>query len=637
MVVLRCNGVMKSFGIDTILKDVTFFVNEKDKIGLVGGNGEGKTTLFKILSGKIQKDSGEISIDKNKTVGYLSQESTLNPNNTILEEATAVFSKLLSMERSMKELEEELQKPYDLDNEEYHNKIIHEYSTMAENYSIQGGYLYKSEVLKVLKGLEFNDKDLEKKVSLLSGGEKTRLSLCKLLLEKPDILLLDEPTNHLDLGAIEWLEDYLKNYSKTLFIISHDRFFLDKIVTGIFEMKNGKIETYSGNYSTYIIKKKEKYEQELKAYSLQQDEIKRQEEIIARYRRFNREKSIKAAMSREKVLDRIERLEKPKGDNAKMKFKFEVNLESGNDVLKIDNISKSFKEKLLFENLSLEVKKGEKIAFIGKNGIGKTTFFKILTGKVRQDEGNIYIGRNVEISYYDQEQSDLNLDKTVVDEIWDDFPQLTTTEIRTLLGRFLFRGDDVFKEIKYLSGGEKCRINLLKLFLSKSNLLLLDEPTNHLDIPSREVLEDALSDYEGTILVISHDRYFLNKVVGKICEFEKNCLTTYLGNYSYYLEKKIKPTRFLQEEVPIYTSKTQVEIEKKKKREELKKEKDLKQRLLDIENKILENEEKIENLNNELCKEEVFNDHEKSYDISLFVKKLQEEIDTLYKEWETLV
>ena len=633
MVVLRCNSVTKSFGIDTILRDITFFINDKDKIGLVGGNGEGKTTLFKILSGNMQRDSGEIFIDKFKTIGYLSQESTLNSNNNILEEATSVFSGLLLMEKSMKELEEEMQKPYDKSNEEYHNRVIHEYTSIHEKYSSEGGYLYKSEVLKVLKGLEFNEIDFEKKVSLLSGGEKTRLSLCKLLLEKPDILLLDEPTNHLDLSAIEWLEDYLKNYSKTLFIISHDRFFLDKIVTGIFEIKLGKIETYIGNYSTYIVRKKEKYEQELKAYSLQQDEIKRQEEIIARYRRFNREKSIKAAMSREKALSRIERLEKPKGENLKIKLKFEVNLESGNDVLKIENLSKSFKDKLLFENLSLEVKKGEKIAFIGKNGIGKTTFFKIIMGKVKQNEGNVILGRNVEISYYDQEQADLNLDKAVIDEIWDDFPYLTVTEIRTLLGRFLFKGDDVFKEIRYLSGGEKCRINLLKLFLSKSNLLLLDEPTNHLDIPSREVLEDALSDYEGTLLVISHDRYFLNKVIEKICEFEKNSLTAYLGNYSYYLEKKTKPTRFLKEETPNYISKTLNETEKKKKREELKKEKEIKQRLLDIENKINEDEEEIGNLNDELCKEEVFSNHEKSYEISLKIKKLQDEVDDLYEEW----
>lgn len=637
MVVLRCNGVTKSYGIDTILKDVTFFINEKDKIGLVGGNGVGKTTLFKILSGNLQKDSGEISIDKSKTIGYLTQESMLNSNCTILEEVTSVFSKLLSMEESMKKLEEEMQKPYNAENEEYHNKIIHEYTNISESYSILGGYTYKSEVLKILKGLGLDDDDLNKKVSLLSGGEKTRLSLSKLLLEKPDILLLDEPTNHLDLVAIEWLEDYLKNYNKTLFMISHDRFFLDKIVGRIFEMKDGKIDTFVGNYSTYIVKRKERYDQELKAYLLQQGEIRRQEEIISRYRRFNREKSIRAAMSREKILDKMEKLEKPKGDSLKIKFKFELNLESGNDVLKVENLSKSFKDKFLFKNLSIEVKKGEKIAFIGKNGIGKTTFFKILMGRIHQNDGDIYFGRNVEISYYDQEQSDLDMNKTVLDEVWDDYPELTTTEIRSHLGRFLFRGDDVFKEIKNLSGGEKCRINLLKLFLSKSNLLLLDEPTNHLDIISREVLEDALSGYEGTILVISHDRYFLNKVVHKICEFEREGLITYLGNYTYYLEKKTRPTRFLQEEVSNDKSKTLIELEKKKKKEEIKKEKERKQRLLDIENRIALIDEKIDNLNDELCKENVFNDHEKSCSISLRIKELLEETDDLYKEWETLI
>ncbi len=637
MVVLRCSNVTKSYGIDTILKDITFFINEKDKIGLVGGNGEGKTTLFKILSNEIQKDSGDIYVDKMKTFGYLSQESSLNPNNTILEEAITVFQNLLEMEKLMRNLEEEMQKPYDIKNERYHNKIIHDYTNISENYSILGGYTYKSEVLKILKGLEFSEKDFNKKVSFLSGGEKTRLSLCKLLLENKDILLLDEPTNHLDLEAIEWLEDYLKNYNKTLFIISHDRFFLDKIVTGIFELRNGKIETYTGNYSTYIAKKKEKYEQELKAYSLQQDEIKRQEEIIARYRRFNREKSIKAAMSREKALDRIQKIEKPKGDDKKMKFKFELNLESGNDVIKIDNLKKSFEEKLLFENLSLEVKKGEKIAFIGKNGIGKTTFFKILTGNISQDKGNIFIGRNVECSYYDQEQSDLDPEKTVIDEIWDAFPHLTTTEIRTLLGRFLFRGDNVFKEIKNLSGGEKCRINLLKLFLSKSNLLLLDEPTNHLDIPSREVLEDALEDYEGTILVISHDRYFLNKIVRKICELTHSGLITYLGNYSYYIEKKKMPTRFKEDDEIISPSKTQMSLEKNKKKDEIKKEKEIKQRINNIESKIVLNEEEIDHLNNELCREEIYEDHEKSYAISIKIKELQIEIDKLYKEWDSLI
>ena len=567
MIVLSCKNISKSYGIDEILKDVTVSVNEGDKVGIIGANGEGKSTLFKILSKQISYDDGEVFIDKNKTLGYLSQHLDLEFYNTIYNEMLTVFSDLIALENKLSDLEVKMNEPYNEENAEYHNKIFKDYNTFQELYSHRGGYTYKGEISRVLKGLGFLENDFNKEISKLSGGQKTRVALCKLLLRSPEILLLDEPTNHLDLEAIEWLEENLKSYKGTVLIVSHDRFFLDAVTNRTFQVINGHVNCYNAPYTKYLELRKKDYDAQLKAFNLQQAEIKRQEAIIEKFRSFNREKSIKAAESRQKALDKMDKIDAPDAEKDASKISFEANVKSGFDVLHIENLSKSFGEKHLFSNLSLDLKRGEKIALIGENGRGKTTLFKIIMDKIKPDTGVKVLGANVEVGYYDQEQSNLSLNKTILDEVWDDFPYLTTSKLRTALGSFLFTGDDVFKTIDKLSGGEKCRINLLKLMLSKPNLLLLDEPTNHLDIPSREALEEAILSYDGTLIVISHDRYFLNKVIHKIIELEENGASEYLGNYSYYVEKKKNPTRFeAYEDLANVKTKTQIKEEKKKKK-----------------------------------------------------------------------
>lgn len=567
MVVLSCKNISKAYGVDLILDNLTFNINENDKVGLIGANGAGKSTLFKILTSSLEQDSGDIFIDKSKSLGYLAQHLSLDSNNTIYEEVLDVFHDLIKMEEKLNKLEKLMNEPYDKNNKEYHDKVIKDYTTYTDLYINRGGYTYKGEIHRVLRGLSFEEEDFNKQINILSGGQKTRVALCKLLLQSPDILLLDEPTNHLDLTAINWLEEYLKAYKGTVLIISHDRYFLDEITNQTFELISGHMNCYNGNYSKFIELRKKEYEVKLKAYNLQQSEIKRQEKIIEKYRSFNREKSIKAAESRQKSLDKIERIDAPDKLPKPVKISFETQIKSGNDILHIENLSKSYGDMTLFENVEMDIKRGEKIALIGDNGRGKTTLFKIIMDEIQSNSGTKYIGKNVFIGYYDQEQSDLNECNTVLDEIWDEFPEMTTTEVRNALAAFLFTGDDVFKEISKLSGGEKCKVNLLKLMLSKSNLLLLDEPTNHLDIMSREALEDALLNYDGTVLVISHDRYFLNKVIGKIYELNIDGIKEYLGNYDYYIHKKINPNRFDYEAITSENSKTKTQIHQEKKKE----------------------------------------------------------------------
>ncbi|URZ15279.1 ABC-F family ATP-binding cassette domain-containing protein [Clostridium felsineum] len=637
MIVVSCKNISKSYGIDTILENITFNINDGEKIGLIGPNGAGKSTLFKILTSQLDHDTGDLFIDKSKKLGYLSQHLDLNIDNTIYEELSSVFSDLLQIETKLKDLEIKMGEPYDPSKDEYHNKVIKDYTTYTELYSAKGGYTYKGLIGKVLTGLGFSNEYFDKKISILSGGQKTRVALCKLLLKNPEILLLDEPTNHLDLDAIEWLEDYLKNYKGTVILISHDRYFLDAITDTTLELINGHVNCFNGNYTKALELKKVQYDIELKAYNLQQEEIKRQEKIIERFRSFNREKSIKAAESRQKALDKIERVNRPDKETGVTRIEFETLIKSGNDVLHVENLSKHFEEKTLFENLYMDVKKGEKIALIGENGRGKTTFFRILLDKMKSDSGIKVLGKNVFVGYYDQEQSDLHDEKTIIDEVWGDFPELTTTEIRNALAAFLFIGDDVFKIISTLSGGEKCRINLLKLMLSKNNFLLLDEPTNHLDIVSREALEDALLSYDGTVLVISHDRYFLNKVVHKIFELEKNGIKEYLGNYSYYIEKKNNPTRFQdEEEFKNQKTKTQINTEKKKKRENEKQKRVKKVELKNTEKEIADLEKKLEELQNMLCLEEVYSNQEKSIEVNNQITETQENLDLLYEKWDEL-
>lgn len=637
MVVLSCKDINKGFGIDVVLENVTFNINEGERVGLIGPNGAGKSTLFKIITNQIDYDNGELFIDKNKTLGYLSQHLSLDFSTTIYDELLTVFEDLINLENKLEKLELLMNEPYDSSKEEYHNKIIKDYTTSSELYQNRGGYTYKAEISKVLKGLGFTEQDYNKPIEVLSGGQKTRVALCKLLLIKPDILLLDEPTNHLDLDAIEWLEEYLNAYKGTIIIISHDRYFLDAITNKTFELIHGHVNCYNGNYTSYIDLKQKNYEVQLKAYTIQQADIKRQEEIIERYRSFNREKSVKAAESRQKALDKIERIKAPDKEEKLGNVTFETQIKSGNDVLHVENLNKSFGDKTLFYDLNFDIKKGEKVALIGENGRGKTTLFKIIMDEISPDKGVSCLGKNVFIGYYEQEQANINPENTVIDEVWNDFPELTTTEIRNALAAFLFRGDDVFKRISSLSGGEKCRINILKLILSKSNFLLLDEPTNHLDIVSREALEDAIMGYDGTVLVISHDRYFLNKVIGKIYELNEDGVREYLGNYSYYIEKKKNPLRFQLEEESIGKTKTQIQNEKKKKREVEKVEKEKKLRVKNIETKISNLEKYIVELQNQLCLEDVYSNPEKSENINKQLLDSQNDLDDLYEEWESLL
>ena len=638
MIILSCKDICKSYGIRDVLKDITFSINDGDKVGIIGANGEGKSTLFKIITKEISQDSGEIFIDKNKTLGYLSQNLALDSDKNIYEETLSVFHELLNIEERLSSLEVKMNEPYDENNASYHDKLIKDYTTLQDIYSHKGGYVYKGEISRVLKGLGFTEDDFYKSINTLSGGQKTRVALCKLLLRKPDIILLDEPTNHLDLEAISWLEDYMKNYKGTVLVISHDRFFLDSVTTSTFEVIGGKVECYNVPYSKFIDLRKKNYEAKLKAYNLQQAEIKRQEAIIERFRSFNREKSIRAAESREKALDKMERIEAPTHEKEGSKIKFEASIKSGYDVLHIEDMNKSYGEKKLFTNLNIDLKRGEKVALIGENGRGKTTLFKIIMDKVEADKGVKVLGTNVNVGYYDQEQSDLNLDKTILDEVWDEFPNLTTSKLRSYLASFLFTGDDVFKVINTLSGGEKCRINLLKLMLSKSNLLLLDEPTNHLDIISREALEDAILEYDGTLMVISHDRYFLNKVIGRILELKEDGVAEYLGNYSYYQEKKLNPTRFEDyEELANGKTKTQLKDEKKKKREAEKEAKALQLKIKNLEKTISEKEEELTNLQEQLCLESVYSNPSESQRVNSEIKKLEDTISQLYEEWENIV
>ncbi|CUN97639.1 ABC-F family ATP-binding cassette domain-containing protein [Clostridium sp. NSJ-49] len=638
MIVLSCKDICKSYGIRDVLKKVTFSINEGDKVGIIGANGEGKSTLFKIICREISQDSGEIFIDKNKTLGYLSQNLNLDTDKNIYEETLSVFDELINIENKLSTLEIKMNEPYDESKADYHEKLIKDYTTLQDIYSHKGGYIYKGEISRVLKGLGFTEADFYKDISTLSGGQKTRVALCKLLLRKPDILLLDEPTNHLDLEAIAWLEEYMKTYKGTVLVISHDRFFLDSVTNNTFEVINGEVECYNVPYTKFIELRKKNYEAKLKAYNLQQAEIKRQEAIIEKFRSFNREKSIRAAESREKALDKMERIDAPTHEKEGSKIKFEASVKSGYDVLHIEKMSKAYGDKVLFKNLNMDLKRGEKIALIGENGRGKTTLFKIIMDVVKADTGVKVLGTNVNVGYYDQEQSDLDLNKTILDEVWDAFPNMTTTKLRNALASFLFTGDDVFKVINTLSGGEKCRINLLKLMLSKSNLLLMDEPTNHLDIISREALEDAILEYDGTLMIISHDRYFLNKVIGRILELNEDGVTEYLGNYNYYQEKKLNPSRFEDyEEIANGKTKTQIKEDKKKKREAEKEAKAMQLKLKNIEKTISEKEEELVKLQEDLCLEEIYSNPTESQRVNNEIKNLEEEIANLYEEWENMV
>jgi ATP-binding cassette subfamily F protein 3 len=532
--ILQVSQINKSFGTDVILDNVSFHIEDNEKAALIGINGAGKSTLFKIIVGEMQADDGNVIISKDKKLGYLAQHQDFSSENTIYDEILAMKQDILDLETKMRKLEQKMQYA----NSDELEALMKEYSDANHIYELNNGYAYKSEVVGVLKGLGFSESDFEKQVKTLSGGQKTRVSLAKLLLSKPDIILLDEPTNHLDLPSINWLETYLLTYPGAVFIIAHDRYFLNKIVSKIIELENGKARVYTGNYDDYSEKKAIIRKAELNAYYKQQDEIRHQEEVITKLKSFNREKSIKRAESREKMLDKIEVLDKPTGDAKSLSLKLTPNILSGNDVLTIKGLGKSYDNKHLFGDFNYLIKRGQKVAIIGSNGTGKTTLLKILRGMVPADEGSFTFGAKVYAGYYDQEQQVLDNSKTIFDEIHDTYPDMTNTQIRNTLAAFLFTNDDVFKLIGELSGGEKGRVSLAKLMLSSSNFLMLDEPTNHLDINSKEILEEAINNYEGTVLYVSHDRYFINKTATQILDLTNERFVAYDGDYDYYLAKK---------------------------------------------------------------------------------------------------
>ena len=637
MIVLSCNNLNKSFGIDSILENVNFTVNEYDKIGIIGVNGTGKTTLFKIISGIYGYDSGDIYTSKDCEIGYLEQNTNFHSENTILEEVLEVFKDVIEMEKYLRDLEHKISEESSNTNSTTLEKLMNEYSNKLEAFSDMNGYGYKSEAKGVLKGLGFSDEDMDKPISILSGGEKTRVLLGKLLLKKPTLLLLDEPTNHLDSEAIEWLEVFLKQYKGTVILISHDRYFLDQVVNRIFEIHNKKLKTYNGNYSDFIKASAIEKELELKKFEDQQKDIKKQEESIERLKAFGREKHLKRARSKEKALAKVDVLDKPEAYRKKAKIEFNPSVTSGNDVLQLRDISMGYGERILFKDLNLDIYRGEKVALIGANGIGKSTLFKIIMNEITPLSGDIKFGTNVNVSYFHQEQKKLNLDNTIIDEIWEDNKQLTQTSLRTMLGAFLFEGEEVFKKISTLSGGERARVAILKLILSNANLLLLDEPTNHLDIDSKEVLEEALSSYTGTIFTISHDRYFLNTVVDKVLVLDENGITEYLGNYDYYIEKKKQVQEMNTVEVVEEKTKTQLKEEKRKEREQREAEKKNRVKRQNIEKEIEETEAKIEEMDVLLCQEEVYSNPEKSKDVSLQKASLEEKLSALYEEWESLM
>lgn len=531
--ILAAQNINKSFGTDEILKSVSFHINEREKAAIVGLNGAGKSTLLKIIMGELPADEGEVILSKGSTIGYLAQHQNLNSEHSIYDEMLTVKQEIITLDEKIRSLEQEMKHAEGAVLEQ----MLSTYTRLVHEFEIQNGYAYRSEVIGILKGLGFLEEEFNKKVNTLSGGQKTRIALGKLLLSKPDIILLDEPTNHLDLISIAWLETFLLNYNGAVVVVAHDRYFLDKVVSKVIELDNARAQTYEGNYSAYAEKKAALRNAMLKQYLNQQREIKHQEEVIAKLRSFNREKSIKRAESREKMLDKIERVDRPT-EHSQINFDLEPRIVSGNDVLSVTGLSKAYGPLKLFSDLNFEIKRGEKVAIIGNNGTGKTTILKIINGQVEADGGEVKLGTKVHIGYYDQEHQVLDPEKTLFDELQDAYPHLDNTAIRNILAAFLFTEDDVFKRIKDISGGERGRVSLAKLMLSEANLLILDEPTNHLDIASKEILENALVNYSGTILYVSHDRYFINKTATRIMDLTEQSLLNYIGNYDYYLEKK---------------------------------------------------------------------------------------------------
>ena len=634
--ILNATNISKSFGSNEIIKDANFLVNEHEKVAIVGINGAGKTTLLKILTGEERADSGNVILAKDAKLGYLRQINNVDSTLSIIDELYTVIEHILNMEKRMLEMQEQMQH---LSGEEL-EALYSSYTALTHSYELMDGYAAKSKVIGILKGLGFDENDFDRKINTLSGGQKTRVFLAKLLLEEPDIILLDEPTNHLDLRSIEWLESYLLNYKGAVIIVSHDRYFLDKIVSKVIDIENAEVQMYSVNYSDFSAKKQMLLDAKMKEYLNQQQEIKHQEAVITKLKQFNREKSIKRAESRQKQLEKIDRVEAPVTHIENMKLSLDISKESGKDVLTVHDLSKSFDEKHLFSNINFEIKRGERVAIIGDNGTGKTTLLKIINGLLSPDTGEVIYGSNVSIAYYDQEHQVLHMDKTLFDEISDTYPEMNNTQIRNILAAFLFTGEDVFKKIGDLSGGERGRVSLVKLMLSKANFLLLDEPTNHLDILSKDVLESALNSFPGTICYVSHDRYFINKTATRILDLTGNRLLNYIGNYDYYIEKReaVEGAANLSvnniEEKPAEVSDSKQEwIENKNAQAQKKK---ITNALNKCEKEIEKIEEKLGLIDEEFANPEISSNVGKLMELQKEKTALEEKLEKLMNEWEEL-
>lgn len=640
--ILSCQNISKAFVENQVLKNVSFHIEDHEKAAIVGINGAGKTTLLRIIVGEMTPDDGQVVLAKDKTLGYLAQNSTVDTSHTIYEELLSVKADLLRLEEKIRECENNM-KHADGDALE---DLMKQYTSLTHAFETGGGYLYRSELVGVLKGLGFTEDEFSKPVATLSGGQKTRVALGRLLLQNPDLIILDEPTNHLDMNSIAWLETYLLNYKGAVLIVSHDRYFLDRIAGKVIEIDQSKATTFMGNYSDYAVKKEQLRVAAWNAYMNQQREIKHQEEVIEKLKSFNREKSIKRAESREKMLDKIEVIEKPSEVRTDMKLTLTPRILSGNDVLTVEHLSKSFDSHKLFADVNFEIKRGEHVAIIGDNGSGKTTLLKILNGLVPADQGTFRLGSNVEIGYYDQEHHVLHSEKTLFEEISDDYPYLNNTQIRNVLAAFLFTGEDVFKRISDLSGGERGRVSLAKLVLSNANFLILDEPTNHLDIMSKEILEDALNGYEGTILYVSHDRYFINRTAHRILDLTEGQFVSYVGNYDYYLEKHDTVMAAIEANAPqnadadsavaAKAAESEVKLDWKAQKEEQarlrKKENDLKK----CEEKIAELEERISEIDTEMSDPAIGTQVAKLQELSKEQTTCQEQLEKLYEQWEEL-
>ena len=636
--ILSCQGICKSFGEKVILQNASFHIEEREKAALIGNNGAGKTTLLRIIMNELPADEGQTVLMKDKKIGYLAQYQDIRGHRTIYEELLTTKQYIIDMETRMRSIEAEMNQAEG----EALERLMNTYTRLTHEFELENGYAYKSELTGVLKGLGFTEEDFDKQVATLSGGQKTRVALGKLLISRPDILLLDEPTNHLDMESISWLETYLLNYPGAVFIVSHDRYFLDKVVTKVIEIEAGQVQMFSGNYSAYAVKKAQLRDAQYKAWLNQQRDIKHQEAVITKLKSFNREKSIRRAESREKMLNKIQRIDKPMEIQNQMRLTLEPRIVSGNDVLTVENLSKSFPGQELFHDISFQIKRGERVALIGNNGTGKTTMLKILNDLLPADEGSFSLGAKVQIGYYDQEHHVLHQEKTIFQEIADTYPTLTETEIRNMLAAFLFTGDDVFKEISSLSGGERGRVSLAKLMLSEANFLILDEPTNHLDIASKEILEEALNSYTGTVFYVSHDRYFINQTATRILELTNLAVVNYIGDYDYYLDKKEELTEKYAPVKEQTTETAQAEVSSEGKliwqqqKEEQARKRKQENELKKTEQRIEELETRDKEIDETLVLPDVCTNVGRCAELSREKEKIQQELEELYEIWETL-